>query len=157
MLAYLLNLSGWLLLPFMDGIAKFLSTEIHFLQVVWGRYFFMLLISIPLAFIFFRKEIKFPESISVQLWRSFFLFLSTIFFFYSISIISLPEALTLSFVSPIIVTVLSIFYLNERVGIHRWTAVFLGFIGVLVIIRPGFIDFNFASISALAAGISYAF
>ncbi len=157
MLAYVLNLSGWLLLPFMDGIAKFLSTEIHFIQVVWGRYFFMLLISIPLALIFFRKECKFPKSLSVQLWRSFFLFLSTIFFFYSISIISLPEALTLAFVSPIIVTVLSIFYLNERVGIHRWTAVFLGFIGVLVIIRPGFIDFNFASISALAAGISYAF
>ena len=157
MLAYVLNLSGWLLLPFMDGIAKFLSTEIHFLQVVWGRYFFMLFISIPLALIFFRKELKFPKSLSVQLWRSFFLFLSTIFFFYSISIISLPEALTLAFVSPIIVTVLSIFYLNERVGIHRWTAVFLGFIGVLVIIRPGFIDFNFASISALAAGISYAF
>ena len=157
MLAYVLNLSGWLLLPFMDGIAKFLSTEIHFLQVVWGRYFFMLLISIPLAFIFFRKELKFPESLSVQLWRSFFLFLSTIFFFYSISVISLPEALTLAFVSPIIVTILSIFYLNEKVGIHRWTAVFLGFIGVLVIIRPGFIDFNFASISALAAGISYAF
>ena len=46
MLAYLLNLSGWLLLPFMDGIAKYLSNEIHFIQVVWGRYFFMLLISI---------------------------------------------------------------------------------------------------------------
>ena len=81
MLAYFLNLSGWLLLPFMDGIAKFLSTEIHFLQVVWGRYFFMLLISIPLAFIFFRKEIKFPESISVQLWRSFFISFNNIFSF----------------------------------------------------------------------------
>ena len=157
MLAYILNLFGWLLLPFMDGIAKFLSTDLHFLQVVWGRYFFMLLISIPLAFIFFRKDLKFPKSLSIQLWRSFFLFLSTIFFFYSISIISLPEALALSFISPIIVTILSIFYLNEKVGIHRWAAVILGFIGVLIIIRPGFIDFNFASISALAAGISYAF
>ena len=157
MLAYILNLSGWLLLPFMDGTAKFLSTDLHFLQIVWGRYFFMLLISVPLAFIFFRKDLKFPKSLSIQLWRSFFLFLSTIFFFYSISIISLPEALTLSFISPIIVTILSIFYLNEKVGIHRWGAVILGFIGVLCIIRPGFIDFNFASISALAAGISYAF
>ena len=157
MLAYILNLCGWLLLPFMDGIAKFLSTDLHFLQVVWGRYFFMLLISIPLAFIFFRKDLKFPKSLSIQLWRSFFLFLSTIFFFYSISIISLPEALALAFVSPIIVTILSIFYLKEKVGIHRWSAVILGFIGVLIIIRPGFIDFNFASISALAAGISYAF
>ena len=157
MLAYILNICGWLLLPFMDGIAKYLSTEVHFLQVVWGRYFFMLLISIPLAFIFFRKELRFPKSISVQLWRSFFLFLSTVFFFFFLSIISLAEALTLAFVSPIIVTVLSIFYLKEKVGIHRWLAVFIGFFGVLIIIRPGFIDLNFASLSALLAGISYAF
>ena len=157
MLAYILNLSGWLLFPFMDGIAKYLSTEIHFVQVVWGRYFFMLLVSFPLALIFFRKEIKFPQSISVQLFRSFFLFLSTVFFFYAISIISLAEALTLAFISPIIVTILSIFFLNEKVGIHRWTAVVIGFLGVLVIIRPGFLDINFASLSALAAGITYAF
>ena len=157
MLAYVLNLSGWLLLPFMDGIAKYLSTEMHFLQVVWGRYFFMLLISIPLAYIFFKKELKFPKSLPVQLWRSFFLFLSTIFFFYSISIISLAQALTLSFISPIIVTILSIFFLNEKVGLHRWLAIFLGFIGVIIILRPGYIDINFASISALAAGVSYAF
>ena len=157
MLAYILNLSGWLLLPFMDGIAKYLSSELHFLQVVWGRYFFMLIISIPLSFLFFRQELKFPNSLSVQLWRSFFLFLSTIFFFYAISLISLAEALTLAFVSPIIVTILSIFYLGEKVGIHRWTAVVIGFFGVLLIVRPGFVEFNFASFSALAAGISYAF
>ena len=157
MLAYLLNLSGWLLLPFMDGIAKYLSTEMHFIQVVWGRYFFMLLISIPFAFLFFRKDLKFPKSITVQLWRSFFLFLSTVFFFYAISLISLAEALTLAFVSPIIVTILSIFFLNEKVGLHRWSAVIVGFIGVIVIIRPGFIEFNFASFAALAAGITYAF
>lgn len=157
MLAYLLNLSGWLLLPFMDGIAKYLSTEMHFIQVVWGRYFFMLLISIPLAILFFRKDLKFPKYVSVQLWRSFFLFLSTVFFFYAISLISLAEALTLSFVAPIIVTILSIFLLNEKVGLHRWSAVIVGFIGVIVIIRPGFIEFNFASFSALAAGITYAF
>ena len=128
MLAYILNLSGWLLLPFMDGIAKYLSSELHFLQVVWGRYFFMLIISIPLSFLLFRHELKFPNSLSVQLWRSFFLFLSTIFFFYAISLISLAEALTLAFVSPIIVTILSIFYLGEKVGIHRWTAVVIGFL-----------------------------
>ena len=157
MLAYILNISGWLLLPFMDGIAKYLSSEIHFIQVVWGRYFFMLLVSFPLAFIFFRKEISFPKTISVQLFRSFFLFLSTVFFFYAISVITLAEALTLAFISPIIVTILSIFYLKEKVGIHRWTAVLIGFFGVMIIIRPGFIEINFASFSAIAAGISYAF
>ena len=157
MLAYILNISGWLLLPFMDGIAKYLSSEMHFIQIIWGRYFFMILVSFPLALIFFRKEIKFPKNISVQLFRGFFLFLSTVFFFYAISIISLAQALTLAFVSPIIVTILSIFYLKEKVGIHRWSAVIIGFIGVLIIIRPGFLEINFASISAIGAGTAYAF
>ena len=106
MLAYIVNISGWLLLPFMDGIAKYLSSEMHFIQIIWGRYFFMILVSFPLALIFFRKEIKFTKNISVQLFRGFFLFLSTVFFFYAISIISLAQALTLAFVSPIIVTIL---------------------------------------------------
>ena len=157
MLAYILNISGWLLLPFMDGIAKYLSSEMHFIQIIWGRYFFMILVSFPLALIFFRKEIKFPKNISVQLFRGFFLFLSTVFFFYAISIISLAQALTLAFISPIIVTILSIFYLKEKVGIHRWSAVIIGFIGVLIIIRPGFLEINFASISAIGAGTAYAF
>ena len=157
MLAYIFNISGWLLLPFMDGIAKYLSSEIHFVQIIWGRYFFMLLISVPLVFIFFRKEITFPKLISVQLFRSFFLFLSTVFFFYAISVISLVEALTLAFVSPIFVTILSIFFLKEKVGFHRWAAVIIGFFGVIIIIRPGFIEINFASFAAIGAGISYAF
>ncbi len=157
MLAYIFNISGWLLLPFMDGIAKYLSSEIHFVQIIWGRYFFMLLISFPVVFIFFRKEITFPKVISVQLFRSFFLFLSTVFFFYAISVISLAEALTLAFVSPIFVTILSIFFLKEKVGFHRWAAVIIGFFGVLIIIRPGFIEINFSSFAAIGAGISYAF
>ena len=157
MLAYILNISGWLLLPFMDGIAKYLSSEIHFIQVVWGRYFFMLLVSFPLAFIFFRKEIKFPQSISVQLFRSFFLFLSTVFFFYAISIISLAKALTLAFVAPLIVTAFSPVFLGEKVGFRRWSAVIIGFIGSLVVIRPGFVEINLASFAALGTGIMYGF
>ena len=56
-----------------------------------------------------------------------FLFLSTICFFYSISVISLAKALTLAFVSPIFVTILSAFLLKEKVGFHRWFAVFVGY------------------------------
>ena len=156
MRAYVYNISGWMLLPFMDGLAKYLSTEMHFIQVVWGRYFFMLILTLFISFLFFRKEIYWPRNINIQLIRSFLLFLTTILFFYSISIISLPEALTLAFISPIVVTFFSIFLLKERVGIHRWIAVIVGFIGVLIVLRPGYNEINFASISALLAGIIYA-
>ena len=145
-----------MLLPFMDGLAKFLSQEIHFLQVVWGRYFFMALISLVITFLFFRKHLRWPSNFQIQLIRSLFLFLSTILFFYAISIISLPEALTLAFVSPMIVTLLSAIILKEKVGFRRWSAVVVGFIGVLFVIRPGFNEVNLATITALGCGICYA-
>ena len=156
MKAVILNVSAWMLLPFMDGLAKFLSQEIHFLQVVWGRYFFMALISITVTFLFFKKHLKRPNNIQMQLIRSLFLFLSTILFFYAISIISLAEALTLAFVSPMIVTLLSAIILKEEVGFRRWSAVVVGFIGVLFVIRPGFNEVNLATITALGCGICYA-
>ena len=156
MKAVVLNVSAWMLLPLMDGLAKFLSQEIHFLQVVWGRYFFMALISLVITFLFFRHHLKWPSNFQIQLIRSLFLFLSTILFFYAISIISLAEALTLAFVSPMIVTLLSAIILKEEVGFRRWSAVVVGFIGVLFVIRPGFNEVNLATITALGCGICYA-
>ena len=81
MKAIILNLMAWAVLPVMDGMAKHLSTEIHFLEVVWGRYFFMVVISVPLTFIFFKKHLTWPKNINIQLARSIFLLLSTILFF----------------------------------------------------------------------------
>ena len=123
MKAIILNLTAWSVLPIMDGMAKHLSTEMHFIEVVWARYFFMVLISVPLIYIFFRKYLVWPKNLLLQLSRSIFLFLSTVLFFYSISVISMAKALTLAFVAPIIVTILSALILKEKVGIHRWSAV----------------------------------
>lgn len=157
MKAVFLNISAWMLLPIMDGIAKYLSAEINFMQVVWGRYFFMALISVFLTLIFFKKHLTWPNNFTIQFIRSLFLFISTILFFYSISIISLAEALTLAFISPMIVTLLSSLILKEKVGIRRWSAVILGFIGALIVIRPGFNEVNLATLCALGCGVSYAF
>ena len=157
MKAVLLNISAWMLLPIMDGLAKHLSTEIHFIQVVWGRYFFMALRSLSITYLFFNKNLKWPNNIKIQLIRSLFLFLSTILFFYAISVISLAEALTLAFVSPMIVTLLSAIILKEQIGIRRWSAVIIGFVGVLFVVRPGFNEINLATITALGCGICYAF
>ena len=148
---------AWAILPVMDGMAKHLSTELPVLEVVWARYFFMVLITLPLTFVFFRQHLSWPKSIQIQLIRSLFLFLSTILFFYAISILSLAESLTLMFVAPIVVTFLSVILLKEKVGYRRWSAVTIGFIGALVVLRPGFNDIKLETLAALGAGISYAF
>ena len=140
----------------MDGLAKHLSSEIHVLEVVWGRYVFMVLISVPITFIFFRKHLTFPKNLTVQFLRSFFLFLSTVLFFYAISILPLADSLTLMFVSPILVTLLAAIVLKEKVDFKRWIAVIMGFVGALIVIRPGFSEFNFATLAAIGAGFSYA-
>ena len=67
----------------------------------------------------------------------------------------MAKALTLAFVAPLITTALSPFFLKENVGIRRWSAVLIGFIGSLIVIRPGFLEFNLATIAALGTGCFY--
>ena len=93
----------------------------------------------------------------LQLIRGLILLFANICFFYSISVISLAKALTLAFIAPLIVTAFSPIFLGERVGFRRWSAVILGFVGSLVVIRPGILEINLASLAALATGVLYGF
>ena len=139
----------------MDTIAKYLSSDLSFFQITWARYFFTVFFTLPLMIFFFRKNLTWSSAPKLQIFRGLTLFFANILFFYSISVISMAKALTLAFVAPLITTALSPILLDEKVGVRRWSAVIVGFIGSLVVIRPGFIDFNLASIGALGTGIFY--
>ena len=149
------NLLAWAILPFMDTIAKYLSSDLSFFQITWARYFFTVFFTLPIMFFFFRKNLTWSSQPKLQIFRGLTLFFANILFFYSISIISMAKALTLAFVAPLITTALSPFMLNEKVGLRRWSAVIVGFLGSLIVIRPGFIDFNLATIAALGTGFFY--
>ena len=155
MKAIILNLSAWVVLPFMDTIAKYLSAELSFFQITWARYFFTVFWTLPFMFFFFKKNLVWSQNIKLQIFRGLTLLSANICFFYSISVISMAKALTLAFVAPLVTTAISPFFLNEKVGIRRWSAVLIGFIGSLVVIRPGFLEFNLATIAALGTGCFY--
>ena len=157
MKAIILNLSAWIMLPIMDGFAKYLSADMPVLQITWARYFFTVMFTLPVMYFFFNKQLIWSEKPKLQIIRGIILLCANICFFYSISIISLAKALTLAFIAPLIVTALSPVILGERVGIRRWTAVIIGFIGSLVVIRPGFVELNLASFAALGTGVMYGF
>ena len=157
MKAIILNASAWMIVPVMDAFAKYLSSSMDVLQITWARYFFTVVFTLSLMLIFYRQSLVWTKKPFLQLIRGLIFVFSTYLFFYAISEISLPKALTLAFVAPICVTALSPFFLNEKVGIKRWTAVSLGFVGTLIVIRPGFIDFNLATFAALGNGICYGF
>ena len=155
MKAIILNLSAWALLPFMDAIAKYLSAELSFFQITWARYFFTVVWTLPLMYFLFRETLTFSQNLKLQVIRGLTLFFANICFFYSISIISMAKALTLAFVAPLITTALSPFFLKEKVGLRRWAAVIVGFIGSLIVIRPGYLDVNLATIAGLGTGFFY--
>ena len=157
MKAILLNLSAWTMLPIMDGIAKYLSSSLPVLQITWARYFFTVVIILPTMVLFFKKNLKLSEKPKLQIIRGVLLFFANILFFYSISQISLSKALTLAFIAPLIVTIFSSIFLNEKVGFNRWVAVMIGFFGCLIVIRPGLIEFNLATFAALGTGFMYGF
>ena len=157
MKAIILNASAWMIVPVMDAFAKYLSSSMDVLQITWARYFFTVVFTLTLMLFFYRQSLVWTKKPALQLIRGLIFVFSTYLFFYAISEISLPKALTLAFVAPICVTALSPFFLDERVGVKRWTAVSLGFIGTLIVIRPGFIEFNLATFAALGNGICYGF
>ena len=157
MKAIIFNLLAWVMLPIMDGFAKYLSADLPVLQITWARYFFTVVFTFPVMFFFFRKNLVWTDKPKLQFIRGLILLTANICFFYAISVISLAKALTLAFVAPLIVTAFSPVYLGEKVGFRRWSAVIIGFIGSLVVIRPGFVEINLASFAALGTGIMYGF
>mgnify|MGYP000503890675 CR=1 FL=1 len=157
MKAITFNLLAWVMLPIMDGFAKYLSADLPVLQITWARYFFTVAFTLPIMFFFFRENLVWTDKPKLQFIRGLILLTANICFFYSISVIPLANALTLAFVAPLIVTAFSPIFLGERVGYRRWSAVIIGFIGSLVVIRPGFVEINLASLAALGTGIMYGF
>ena len=151
------NLLAWVMLPVMDGFAKYLSTDLPVLEITWARYFFTVVFTLPIMFFFYNKQLVWTDKPKLQFLRGIILLFANVCFFYAISVISLAKALTLAFIAPLIVTAFSPILLGERVGVRRWAAVIIGFIGSLVVIRPGFVELNLASFAALGTGVMYGF
>ena len=82
--------------------------------------------------------------------------LAIIALFFGLRELPLADVVSLTFGGPIFVTIASIIFLSERVGIRRWSAVFLGFLGMLLIVQPAFIDLNYYYITPIVFCIGFA-
>lgn len=151
-----LYIAAMAIVPLMDGIAKHLSEEMSVLQVSWARYFAHFAILLPLVLIKHKPAKLLPQQPFLQVVRGGLLVVATVCFFWSISLMPLADALAIVFVSPLVVTALSPWLLGETVGMRRWSAVIVGFLGACIIIRPGPEMLSSGAPFALAAGVCYA-
>ena len=142
-------------LPFIDVCAKFLGQQgMPVPQMVWARFFFGALFTLPLALRIAGVKAFKPINQAFNTARATFLVTGTAFFFLALKTLPIADTLAIYFVQPILITALSPIVLGEHVGMRRWTSVFIAFLGVMIIIRPGFQAFNVGTVFALAAGAS---
>jgi drug/metabolite transporter (DMT)-like permease len=133
----LLVMSAVFMFSSMDTIAKYVLRSYPLPPLIWARYavhlvFMLLLLAPRMGWDLVRTAHPW-----LQILRGMLLVVSTAFFYLSLTFLPLAEAAAISFVGPVLVTALSGPLLGERITLRQWLAVSLGFIGVLIIIRPG--------------------
>ncbi|MYH56796.1 MAG: DMT family transporter, partial [Boseongicola sp. SB0675_bin_26] len=140
-----------------DASVKWLSGDYPLHQLILMRSVVALLLTlsivVPLEGGWSRLRTRRPV---MHVLRGCCVVLANLAFFSGIAVIPLAEATAVFFVAPLLVTGFSALFLKERVGLRRWSALAVGFIGVLVIVQPGAVEFRWAMLLPILAAVGYA-
>ncbi len=130
--------TAMLCIPAVDAIAKTLGAHIPPGQVSASRFLFQSLLLLPLVMLADGIPRLPWRQVHLHAARGALIALATAFFFTGLNYLPLADAIAIFFVEPLILTLLSALFLGETIGWRRLTAVAVGFIGALIVIRPGF-------------------
>lgn len=137
-------------------IIKWIGGDYSALEIVAFRS----MIALPATLIFYRYEgqsgLPKTQNQVQQYWRGLLLFLSYTTFMMGLAALPLADIEAIRFSGPLMITLLSVLMLGEKVGPRRWVALVIGFLGVLLIVRPGSASFNFGSVFILLSVLTYA-
>src|SRR5262249_5459067 len=120
----------------LDASAKYLNGHMATLQVVWARYTGAFLLAFLVSHPITRPGVMTTRRPLLQIGRSALLLVSTILNIFALRFLQLDEALSIIFSTPFLVSILSGPLLGERMGWRRWSAIGVGFIGVLIVTPP---------------------
>lgn len=151
--AIIFMIIGGISITVMQASVKLLSGSMHPFVITFFRAFLVLFILLPALF-FYGNKVFSTSSFKLQAIRGAIGGAGMLCVFTGLSMISLAEATTLLFTVPIFATLLSVVFLSERVGIRRWSAIIVGFLGILVVMRPE-VSFGIGYALLLCAAISW--
>jgi drug/metabolite transporter (DMT)-like permease len=138
----------------LDASAKYAMLTLSAPVAVFFRYFFALVLSVVLLLQQGGPNLFLTRNPGLQILRGLLLVASTLLNFIAIGKLQLAQTAALLFTIPLWVCALSIALLGEHVGPRRWAAVLIGFLGVLVIMRPGTSGFHWAMLCSLGAALA---
>ena len=141
-----------------DVVIKFLSGDYPLYQVMFVRsligLIFVVAVLVPLTGTLSMVK---TSRLKIHLLRGLCVVCANFFFFLSLAALPLADAVAIFFISPMLISVFSVIFLQEYVGPRRWAAIIIGLVGVLIVVRPGTSAFQIASVLPIIAAIGYAF
>ena len=146
---------AFLVLPAIDAIAKFMSTDIAAGQIAWTRFLIQTIIMLP----FFLNSMRLEKNRSLvpQALRGILIAATTVLIFAAVKLMPLAEVISIFFIEPLIVTLLSTIFLKEKIGWRRLSATIVGFSGALIVVKPSYQIFGLSAILPFAAALCFAF
>ena len=157
LLGILLITCGSLLFAWKDGIVKVTAGYYSPVLIIWFQLCCMSAIWLPILIYRHGWNQLIPRPLSWQIARGFSLVTGVGLFYWSVMQIPLADATAVSFVSPLVVVALAPIVLGEKTGFHRWSAVVIGFVGAIILLRPGFAGNSLGYIAAFGAGLGIGF
>jgi drug/metabolite transporter (DMT)-like permease len=141
---------------FMGAGVKFLSDDLHPIIICFYRSLMGLILITPFVV---RNNFKalHTKNMRLQIFRASINIISMICWFSAIGMMHFEKATALGFTTPLFTTVLAVVVLGEVIRFHRTAALLLGFIGIIIIIRPGYVPFEFGTVLMLVASFSFSF
>ena len=147
---------GMLIFSLQDIAVKWIGGDYPILEIV----VFRSLTALPLTLLFFRFEggrgLPTTTRPGLEYVRGLCYFLSYTTYFMGLAALPLADIAAIKFSGPLMITALSVMLLGETVGPRRWVALLVGFMGVLLIVRPGLAAFNMGSVFILISVLFYA-
>ncbi len=138
-----------------DTMGKFLTTSMDPIQIVWFRQL-GLLSGVVLLICLQGRAVLRSANPRLQISRGVVAAISATLFMIGVRYVPLADAVAISFVAPFMVTVMGAVILREPVGIRRWAAVTIGFIGTMIVVRPGMGVLHPAALLIIVAAAAFA-
>jgi drug/metabolite transporter (DMT)-like permease len=144
------------LFALMDALSKYLTRFYPVALVAWARYAFHLLLVLAVLGPRLGLALVRTTRPAAQLVRGLLLAIASVSFISAVKYLPLAESSAIAFLGPLLVTLMSVLFLKEKVEPARWIAVACGFVGVLVIIRPGSDVFTWTALFPLGNAFAFA-
>ena len=140
----------------MASCVKYLSTDLHPITICFYRCVMGLILITPFMVKNNFKALK-SQNIKLQFSRSMINIVSMICWFSAIGLMHFEKAAALGFTTPLFTTILAIILLKEKIRFHRTAALIIGFIGIMIIIRPGYVPLELGVILLLFSAFTFSF